>query len=66
MSLNEYELVIYKPQRALAFDSDSKFVTINDRTTARLFAKTEEELAAKVEKFYSGYPVISTTLVDKY
>lgn len=66
MSLNEYELVILKPQKALAFDSDSKFVTIDDRTVARLFAKTEEELAAKVEKFYGGYPVISTTLVDKY
>lgn len=66
MVLNEYELVINKPQKALAFGSDSELVTISDRTIVRLFAKTEEELNAKVEKFYSGYSVISKKIVDQY
>lgn len=66
MILNEYELVINKPQKALAFGSDSELVTISDRTIVRLFAKTEEELNNKVEKFYSGYDVISKKIVDQY
>lgn len=66
MILNEYELVINKPQKALAFGSDSELVTISDRTIVRLFAKTEEELNSKVEKFYSGYSVISKKIADQY
>ena len=66
MTLNEYELVIKKPQKALAFGSDSDLITISDRTIVRLFAKTEEELNSKVEKFYSGHPVISKKIVDQY
>ena len=66
MILNEYELVINKPQKALAFGSDSELITISDRTIVRLFAKTEEELNSKVEKFYSGYDVISKKVVDQY
>lgn len=64
MALLEYEVVIDKPQKALDFNDD--LVEISPLTTARLFAKDENELKIKLDKFYSGYKVIFSRIVDKY